>query len=147
MIEFSYWTPSDIDAISAIEQASFSSPWSKQLLADCLRYPIYTCLVAKEGGQVCGYGCLIALFEEAEIANIAVAPTHRGRGIGKQLLAKMHRMAKEKGAEVALLEVRKSNAAAIALYKKFGYAAYGERKNYYGDGEDAILMKCDLCDE
>ncbi len=138
------WTAADIEPIAAIEKRSFSDPWSRAMLADCLRFPIYTCFVAKEGGQVCGYGCLICLFEEAEIANIAVDAPFRGKGIGKALLQKMHETAKEKGAEVCLLEVRKSNAAAISLYQSFGYTAYGERKQYYPDGEDAILMRAAL---
>ncbi len=147
MIEYVFWTKEDIDAISEIEQASFSDPWSRQMLADCLHYPVYLCLVAKEGGQVCGYGVLIVLFEEAEIANLAVAPSHRGRGIGKELLQELHYFARESGATHALLEVRKSNAVAIALYESLGYTPYGERKGYYGDGEDAILMRCELWGE
>ncbi len=144
MITIESWTEADVEQIAAIEQRSFSDPWSKTMLADCLRFPAYTCFAAKEGGQVCGYGCLLCLFEEAEIANIAVDAPFRGRGVGKLLLQRMHETAQEKGAQVCLLEVRKSNAAAIALYKSFGYTAYGERKGYYAGGEDAILMRATL---
>ncbi len=127
-----------------MEQSCFSDPWSKEMLSDCLRYPYYRTFVAEEGGQVCGYGVLIVLFEDAEVANIAVGNAFRGRGIGKALLREMHAQAKALGATRALLEVRKSNGVAIALYEKFGYAAYGERKGYYEDGEDALLMECAL---
>ncbi len=138
------WKIEDIDEITEMEKRCFADPWSRQMLADCLTYPVYDCILAEEGGQVCGYGCLIALFEEGEIANIAVDLPYRGRGIAKALLNAMQEIAKAKGANVCLLEVRKSNTPAIALYEGFGYERYGERANYYGAGEDAILMRKQL---
>ena len=134
------WEQKDIAKIAEIERQSFSDPWSEGMLADTLRFPVYHTFLAEEGGQVCGYGCLIVLFEDAELANIAVAPTHRGQGIGKALMESMHEKAKALGAERMLLEVRVSNANAIALYEKYGYQRYGIREHYYADGEDAYLM-------
>ncbi len=134
------WAQKDIEAIAAIEQKSFADPWSKALLSDCLSYPYYRCFVAEEGGQVCGYCCLILLFEDGEVANIAVDSAFRGRGVAKALMEKMHEAAKAGGATRCLLEVRRSNAPAIALYEKFGYRVYGVRARYYGD-EDALLME------
>ena len=135
------WEEKDIKAIADIEQKSFADPWTEGMLADCLRFPIYHTFLVEEGGQVCGYGCLIVLFEDAELANIAVAPTHRKQGVGKLLMEKMHDYAKTLGAERMLLEVRVSNESAIGLYQKYGYERYGIRKNYYADGEDAYLMQ------
>ncbi len=135
------WTNEDVEIISAIEKKCFADAWSKQMLADCLRYPHYHCFLAEEGGQVCGYCCLIVLFEDAEVANIAVDFPHRGKGIAKALMCAMEDRAREKGATRSLLEVRKSNASAIGLYESFDYACYGERKHYYEDGEDALLME------
>ena len=106
-----------------------------------MRFPVYHTFLAEEGGQVCGYGCLIVLFEDAELANIAVAPIHRGKGAGKALMESMHEKAKALGAERMLLEVRVSNTNAIGLYEKYGYQRYGIRENYYPDGEDAYLMQ------
>ncbi len=134
------WTKSDIDAIAMIERFSFLDPWSKENLSDVLRYPHYHSFLVEEGGQVCGYGCLIVMFEHAEIANIAVAAPYRGRGVGNALLQAMHHRAKLLGAEQCLLEVRVSNANAIGLYKKNGYEQYGVRARYYGN-EDALLMR------
>ena len=135
------WTKEDIPVLAKIERECFTAPWTEDMLADCLRYPIYNCFLAEEGGQVCGYCSLIVVCEDAEIGNIAVAPSHRGRGIAKLLMEKMHEVAREKGATECFLEVRVGNAPAIALYKKFGYAPYGIRANYYEDGEDALTMK------
>lgn len=135
------WEEKDIEAIADIERKSFADPWTEGMLADCLRFPIYHTFLVEEGGQVCGYGCLIVLFEDAELANIAVAPTYRGQGVGKLLMEKMRDYAKTLGAERMLLEVRVSNESAIGLYQKYGYERYGIRENYYADGEDAYLMQ------
>lgn len=138
------WEEKDIAAIADIENKSFADPWTEGMLLDTLRFPVYHTFLAEDGGQVCGYGCLILLFEDAELANIAVAPTHRGQGVGKLLMEKMHDYAKTFGAERMLLEVRVSNASAIGLYEKYGYERYGLRENYYADGEDAYLMQKSL---
>ena len=138
------WEEKDIPALAEIENKSFADPWTEGMLKDCLRYPIYHTFLAEEGGQVCGYCCLILLFEDAELANIAVAPSHRGQGVGKMLMEKMHDYAKTFGAERMLLEVRVSNQSAIGLYEKYGYEKYGLRENYYADGEDAYLMQKSL---
>ena len=138
------WEEKDIPAIADIENKSFADPWTEGMLLDALRFPVYHTFLAEEGGQVCGYGCLILLFEDAEFANIAVSPTHRGQGVGKLLMEKMHDYAKTFGAERMLLEVRVSNQSAIGLYEKYGYEKYGLRENYYADGEDAYLMQKSL---
>ena len=138
------WEQKDIPAIADIENKSFADPWTEGMLSDTLRFPVYHTFLAEEGGQVCGYGCLILLFEDAELANIAIAPTHRGQGVGKLLMEKMHDYAKTFGAERMLLEVRVSNQSAIGLYEKYGYEKYGLRENYYADGEDAYLMQKSL---
>ena len=134
------WEEKDSEPVAEIERQSFSDPWTESMLRDVLRFPVYHTFLAEEGGQVCGYGCLIVLFEDAELANIAVAPAHRGKGIGKALMERMHETAKALGAERMLLEVRVSNEKAIGLYERYGYQRYGIRENYYPDGEDAYLM-------
>lgn len=138
------WEERDLQTLSEMENRCFADPWTKAMLGDCLKYPIYHTFLAEEGGQVCGYGCLIVVFEDAEIANIAVDIPYRGRGIGEKLLSAMHETAKALGAKQSLLEVRVSNAPAIGLYEKLGYERYGVRKKYYADGEDAFVMKTDL---
>ena len=135
------WTKEDIPVIADMERRCFHDAWTEEMLSDTLRYPIYNCFLAEERGQVCGYCCLIVVCEDAEVGNIAVDTPFRGKGIGKALMEAMHKRAKEKGATQSFLEVRVSNANAIALYKKFGYESYGIRARYYEDGEDAMVMK------
>ena len=136
------WEEKDIPAIADIENKSFADPWTEGMLSDTLRFPVYHTFLAEEGGQVCGYGCLILLFEDAELANIAVAPTHRGQGVGKLLMEKLHEYAKRFLAERMLLEVRVSNAPAISLYEKLGFVNVGRRPNYYHNPkEDALILR------
>ena len=137
------WEEKDISRIEEIERACFRDPWTRTDLEGVVKFSCYQSFLAEEGGQVCGYGCMIALFETAEIANVAVDLPFRKRGIGRKILLAMHEKAKELGASEALLEVRKSNAAAIALYESEGYIPYGIREKYYGD-EDAVLMRKEL---
>ena len=137
------WEEKDISRIEEIERACFSDPWTRTDLEGVVKFSCYQSFLAEEGGQVCGYGCMIALFETAEIANVAVDIPFRKRGIGRKILLAMHEKAKQLGASEALLEVRKSNAAAIALYESEGYIPYGIREKYYGD-EDAVLMRKEL---
>ena len=138
------WEKKDVTEIARLEAECFSDPWTEGMFLDTLRFPIYHTFLAEEGGQVCGYGCIILLFEDAELANIAVAPTHRGKGIAKRIMENMHAYAKQRGAERMLLEVRVSNQSAIGLYEKYGYERYGLREHYYADGEDAYLMEKSL---
>ena len=138
------WQESDLPQIEKIEQESFSDPWPLDAFRPVLRFPVLYGILAEDGGQVLGYACTQVVFEEMELQNIAVAPWARGKGVGAALLAAVEENAKSRGAEYGFLEVRVSNAPAISLYQKFGYQQIGVRKNYYPDGEDAIVMKKDL---
>ena len=136
------WEESDLDIIAEMEQRCFpSDAWTKGMLADTLRLPYQWSFLVEDGGQVCGYACLFSLFDTAEVLNIAVDAPYRGRGVGGALMGALHEKAKEMGAERMMLEVRASNAPAIALYKKFGYEKISVRKRYYADGEDADIME------
>lgn len=137
------WKEKDVAVIAEMEKRCFADPWKIEDLLGVVKFPFYRSFLAEEGGQVCGYGCMIVLFETAEIANIAVDIPFRKRGVGRKILHAMQEKAKELGASEALLEVRKSNAAAISLYESEGYVSYGVRENYYGN-EDAVLMRKEL---
>ena len=134
-------TEDDLETVMAIETVSYPNPWKRehfqQELSGCYSFPS----VAVLEGAVVGYVCLMSLFEEAQILNIAVAPEQRGRGIGGLLLELAFAQAAEKGGEIMALEVRSSNFAAISLYEQFGFTRVGVRTGYYGGSEDAILME------
>jgi len=134
-------TENDLDAVLAIEAASYSTPWNfehfRNEISDRYSWP----LVAVEAGSVVGYVCLMSLFEEAQILNIAVMPGKRGRGIARMLLEQTFSLALEQGAEIMALEVRASNNSAISLYQQLGFKRVGIRARYYDSVEDAILME------
>ena len=131
----------DLPIIEEMEKRCFADPWTEEMFQSLLRFPFQYAILAEEGGQVCGYCCFSALFEDAELLNIAVDAPYRKRGIGETLLCEMLARVKALGAQNCFLEVRKSNAPAIALYEKYGFTNYGLRERYYGNGEDAVLMK------
>lgn len=131
----------DLDAVMAIEAASYSTPWNGEHFRDELAARFSWPLVAVENGSVIGFVCLMSLFEEAQILNVAVSPSHRGRGVARMLLEQAFRLALEKGAETMALEVRASNSAAISLYEQLGFIRVGIRARYYDSFEDAILME------
>lgn len=131
----------------ATEQASFSQPWRRQLFEAELVYPRALCLGALlyPGELVAGYLIMWVVVDEAQIQNIAVNPALRGHGVGKALLAQGLKLAKARGATWASLEVRPSNLAARRLYASLGFIEVGRRPGYYQpEGEDALLLNCDL---
>lgn len=132
---------SHISKIAALERQCFSAPWSKEMLQEELFHPQASFLVAEgEDGQVLGYAGLYAILDEGYIANIAVAPEWRGQGIGGALLDVYCRFGRENLAFLTL-EVRASNAPAIALYRSRDFQPAGRRKDYYEKPkEDAVLM-------
>ena len=139
------WREEDIDEIANMESRCFTDPWTKDMLSDVLKYPLYSSFLVEGDGKICGYACLIGIpYAEATVANIAVDAPFRGKGYAKILMDAMHARAKEIQAEECFLEVRVSNISAISLYKKYGYETYGVRAKYYPDGEDAYVMKKSL---
>ena len=134
--------PEDLAAVAAIERESFRDPWlehslARELEADSLRHP----LVAEMDGAVVGFLMAWRTADEWHIINVAVAGSHRRRGVAARLLAASLAAARRHGCRLATLEVRESNLAARSLYHRFGFAAVGLRPRYYRDtGEDAVLM-------
>lgn len=136
------WTKADISRIAELERRCFSDPWSEKELEACLSLPVYkTYLLETDDGALIGYACQTIVCEDAEVLNIAVAPEYRGQRYGQLLMKEMLRTAMRLSATNMFLEVRKSNAPARGLYEFFAFKEYGVRKNYYPDGEDAILMR------
>lgn len=141
--------PADVDAIVAIEQLSFSDPWSESSFRDLLNHPRIYFACARErsreegsGEKVVGY--VVAWFAagEGEVANLAVGPASRGRGIGAVLLEAALAEGRRLGAMEMFLEVRSSNVRARQLYESRGFVEVGRRRNYYRrPTEDAVILR------
>lgn len=134
-------TMEHIPQIAALERACFSRPWSEALLQSELWNDSAVIIVAEgEDGTVIGYAGLQTVLDEGYINNVAVREDYRRQGVADELIAAFVRFGQAKLAFLTL-EVRASNAPAIALYAKHGFAEAGRRKNYYEDPkEDAVLM-------
>lgn len=142
-------TIDDLEEVLAIDQVSFSVPWSERSYRfELLDNPVATLFVAEsnqpEEPRVLGYVGLWELVGEGHISTLAVEPAARRQGIAGSLIAKSLRFFASKGIETVSLEVRRSNEAAQALYSKFGFEKAGVRPGYYRDNEeDALIMSLD----
>ena len=130
-----------IPQVAALERACFSRPWSEESLQGELWNDSAVIIVAEgEDGTVLGYAGLQTVLDEGYINNVAVDEKFRRQGIADELIAAFVRFGQAKLAFLTL-EVRASNAPAIALYAKHGFVEVGRRKNYYeAPREDAVLM-------
>ena len=131
----------DVDQVARLEKICFSDPWSKETFREELQLKLAIPLVAKLEKEVVGYTCLWHLDDQLEVANFAVSPDHRGKGIGEKIIKRILLEAKERACKSIVLSVRESNKAAINLYTKFGFVEVGRRKRYYRlPTEDAVTM-------
>lgn len=133
----------DVPAIVAIEQQSFSDPWSALTFRSALTRPHTRASAAvRPDGRPCGYCVMLHVLDEGEIANIAVDPAARGCGIGGRLLDDALAAAGQLELSRVFLEVRESNTAARALYASRGFLPVGRRSGYYQrPDEDALVLQ------
>lgn len=131
-----------LDEIAELERVCFSTPWSRNMLAEELDNACAAFLTAlDENGRVVGYAGLQVVLDEGYIANVAVRPDCRRQGVAGKLLQVFLDFAKAHQLAFLTLEVRESNYAAIALYGSRGFRSVGRRKNYYEHPrEDAVIM-------
>ncbi|MCX8015655.1 MAG: ribosomal protein S18-alanine N-acetyltransferase [candidate division WOR-3 bacterium] len=134
----------DLNQVMKIENESFAFPWKRSFFEYDLRRPNGYVFVAKQDDIVLGYLDAWQIDDEMHLANIAVAPNYRQQGIASKMLLKLIEIAKKKNIKSIYLEVRVSNKIARKLYEKFGFVNVYTRKNYYPDGEDAIIYKKSL---
>ena len=137
---------SDVDAVVAIESEAFSSPWSRDTFLNLVDRPGLELLVLEDRADgVVGYAVLWCILDQGELANVAIVPRLRGKGLGRFLMTRVLQIARERGVEALYLEVRVSNAAALELYRSLGFIEVGLRKGYYEDPkEDARIMMARL---
>ncbi len=135
----------DLNEILKIEQVSFRNPFTENLFAMELKLDIAHLDVAKCDGRVVGYIDFWHVGPEIHLINIAVAPDFRRRHVGSVLMEYLVNTARQRRCEEIYLDVRVSNAGAIALYEKYGFLRDAIRKEYYRDNrEDAIVMRLRL---
>ena len=134
-------TTAHLDEVAAIENDCFSHPWSRRSLESELQNETSRFLVAVEDGKVIGYIGMSAVIDEGYLFNAAVDSHYRKKGVGSALVRELVTWCQKHDFAFLTLEVRESNAPAIALYSRFGFVRVGERKNYYSDpAENALLM-------
>jgi len=143
-------TTDDLDQVMEIERLCFPNPWSRELFRRELSHEWSSILVADAPvpgaeSQIIGFIIFWLVHDEIHILNVASHPTVRRQGVARALLAEGIRRGKVAHTVLATLEVRRSNSAALALYRTFGFRPVGVRANYYSDdGEDAIVMVMNL---
>lgn len=133
----------DIDAVLRIEKAIYAFPWTLGNFNDCLDAG-YRCHVLIGDDKLIGYGVQMLILDEVHLLNLTVASDFQKKGMGKALLNFLIDDALEHQANKMILEVRRTNLAAIFLYESFGFDQIGLRKNYYPahlGREDAIVME------
>ena len=133
-----------LPAVVALEKACFSEPWSENALRLLISENAVGA-VCVEQDEVLAYGGMLWAPDEGQITNIAVSPDARRRGCGRAVLNFLIGAARERGCEMISLEVRESNAAAVALYEHAGFVVAGRRKRFYrSPAEDALVMLLQL---
>ncbi len=138
-IAFRRMEPGDADRVHELEEQIFKDAWSREsFIKDINNRDISYPFVVLDESKIAGYAVIWYFADELHIGNIAIAPEYRRKGLASRLLEYVldnfdHYIA-------AYLEVRKSNIAAINLYRKFGFSEYYTRPSYYRDGEDALVM-------
>ena len=133
-----------VAAVAELEKLCFADPWSEKSIASELNNPLALWLVAVEDGSLCGYIGSQSVMGESDMMNVAVHPDHRRKGVGEMLVLALCEALSKENASLAL-EVRASNAPAISLYEKLGFAQVGMRRNYYRNPkEDALILRKEL---
>ena len=139
-------TYDDLTSVSDIERRSYDFPWSHGVFRDCLLAG-YVCLVLDRDDQVIGYTILSVAAAEAHILNLCVDPGFRGLGYGERLLNQLVDRARHAEVDAIFLEVRPSNANALALYRKKGFRKIAKRPAYYQSKqgrEDADVLSLQI---
>ncbi len=135
-------TEDDLEAVAAIESASYPFPWTLGIFRDCLQVG-YSCRVYEIDNDVVAYAVMSIGAGEAHILTLVVREDCRNSGLGSMFMQHMLNIAKQHRVETMLLEVRPSNPSAIRLYRKLGFNELGVRPDYYpaeNGREDAIIM-------
>jgi [ribosomal protein S18]-alanine N-acetyltransferase len=136
----------DLDEVMAIESAIYAHPWTRGNFSDSLRAG-YACMTWRQDGRLVGYFVLMAAAGEGHLLNLSIAAPFQRSGRGSALLSEVSALARKLGAQNLFLEVRPSNLAAQALYRRFGFRKVAVRPGYYpahSGREDALVLSLEL---
>lgn len=132
----------DIKPIAQLEEVCFNDPWSENSISSELDNRLSYWLVAMQDDRLIGYVGSQSVLDGADMMNIAVSPDCRRMGVAEALVNALVEALKTRGVRFLMLEVRVSNAPAIALYEKLGFTQAGCRRNYYRNPkEDALILQ------
>ncbi len=136
-------TPDDIAGILKIESEG-SARWKRDFFETELNTDFSLFLVALMDETIIGFAVAWDIPGEIQLQNIAVDKDYRREGCGTKLIESIYRLLEHKHPERILLELRISNIPALKFYRSLGFKKTGIRKNYYGDGDDALLMEKEI---
>ena len=141
-MEFVKMNEAHVSQVAELEKLCFSMPWSENSIRYELTNPLALWIVAVEADVVLGYVGSQSVMGEADMMNLAVLPDRRRQGVGEELVKKLVEELARNAVTCLTLEVRTSNAGAIELYNKLGFAQVGRRPNYYKNPkEDALILR------
>ena len=134
--------PNDMAEVMTVERAAYSAGWPTTAFERELTHnPMARYVVLRASGNIAGFAGLWLMVDEAHVVTVAVLPEARRRHYGAALVHALLNVAIDAGMAEATLEVRESNQAARALYRRYGFYEVGLRKRYYADNhEDAVIM-------
>jgi len=147
MISYRVATAFDLPVFVSLDKELFPySPWSASQYKEEFSSPTRHFVVAIDAEQnIIGYAGVFAPGQaEADVLTVGVIPSHRGQGIARQLMSMITNWATEQGSIAMMLEVKVDNSDAIGLYESLGYSKLNVRKDYFGAGLDALVMRLDL---
>lgn len=136
----------DVENVLAIAATVLLNPWSRKMFLEELVNPSSHCFRLSQKSDShqevpLGFICFRNIGEESELLNIAIAPSHRRKGFGKQLMEFYIDFCRQTGVRKYYLEVNPENVSAVHLYQSFGYQTTGKRKKFYQGKYDALLME------
>jgi ribosomal-protein-alanine N-acetyltransferase len=147
MITYRVATSFDLPVFVSLDKELFPySPWSSSQYKEEFSAPTRHFVVALDDAQsIIGYAGVFAPGgAEADVLTVGVVPDHRGKGIARHLMAMITDWAREQGSTAMMLEVKVDNTEAIGLYESMGYSKLNTRKDYFGTGLNALVMRLDL---
>ena len=149
MIDYRDMNALDVPVVASMERAIYpDAPWSvgqfKEEIAGVPRNRYYI-VATNSKSEIVGYAGVFAPGgAEADVLTVGVVPMHRGQGIARELMARITKWAVDQGSIAMMLEVKTDNVEAISLYESLGYSKLNIRKDYFGSGLDALVMRKEL---